>query len=256
MPPVMPAAKLRAGFAEHHHRAVGHVLAAVVADAFHHRGGAGVADGEALAGHAVEEGLAAGGAVQHDVADDDVLFGHEGRRAGRVDDELAAREALADVVVGVAFERQRHAVGQERAEALAGRAGEVNLDGVLGQARRAVAPGDLAAQHRAHRAVHVADGQLDLDRLASFQRVARVVDQLVVERLRQAVILADARSVAPTRPAPAGCRGSTRSRAPWPSSGRSPRAPRACPRGRSSRRPCGSPARAMISRTSSATKKK
>ena len=40
----------------------------------------------------------------------------------RVDDDLAAGQALADVVVGVAFERQRHAARHERAEALAGRA--------------------------------------------------------------------------------------------------------------------------------------
>ena len=69
MPPLMPAAKLRPAFAEHDHQAVGHVFAAVVADAFDHGGSAGVAHGEALAGHAVEEGFAAGGAVEGDVAD-------------------------------------------------------------------------------------------------------------------------------------------------------------------------------------------
>ena len=42
----------------------------------------------------------------------------------RVDDDLAAGEALAAVVVGVAFEAQRHAARHEGAEALAGRARE------------------------------------------------------------------------------------------------------------------------------------
>ena len=50
--------------------------------------------------------------------------------------ELAARQSLAEVVVGVAFEREAHAVRHERAEALAGRALELDLDGVLGQTLR------------------------------------------------------------------------------------------------------------------------
>ena len=41
---------------------------------------------------------------------------------GGIDDDLAAGEPLADVVVGVAFERQRDPARHERAEALAGRA--------------------------------------------------------------------------------------------------------------------------------------
>ena len=47
--------------------------------------GAAVAHAEALAGHAADVGLAAGGAVERHVADDDVLLGREGasRAAGR-----------------------------------------------------------------------------------------------------------------------------------------------------------------------------
>ena len=43
--------------------------------------GAAVADGEPFGRAAAEEGLAAGRAVQADVADDDVFFGDEGRFA-------------------------------------------------------------------------------------------------------------------------------------------------------------------------------
>jgi uncharacterized protein YcfJ len=68
----MPAAKLRPVLPEHDHGAAGHVLAAVVAGAFDHRAGARQPHREALAGHAAEEGLAAGRAVQRGVADDDV----------------------------------------------------------------------------------------------------------------------------------------------------------------------------------------
>ena len=74
--------KIAARSSQHHDRAVGHVLAAMVAHAFHHRGCAGVADGEAFAGDAVEENLAAGCAVEDDVADQDALLGQEARVLG------------------------------------------------------------------------------------------------------------------------------------------------------------------------------
>ena len=55
------------------------------------------------------------------------------RRASRggYDDDAAAREALAEVVVGVALELERDAAREERAEALAGRAGELDADRVV-----------------------------------------------------------------------------------------------------------------------------
>ena len=64
-------------------------------------------------------------------------------------------------------------------------------DGVLGQARAAVAARHFAREHGAHGAVHVADGQAELDRGAPLQRFPRVIDQLVVQRLLQAVVLGD-----------------------------------------------------------------
>ena len=70
------------GPAEHHDAPAGHVLAAVIADAFDHHGRAAVADAEALAGHAAHVALAARRAVERDVADDDVLLRLErGERA-------------------------------------------------------------------------------------------------------------------------------------------------------------------------------
>ena len=73
------------GPAEHDDAAAGHVLAAVIADAFDDHRGAAVAHAEPLAGHAADERLAAGRAVERDVADDDVLLGLERRQpsAGR-----------------------------------------------------------------------------------------------------------------------------------------------------------------------------
>ncbi len=57
--------------------AAGHVLAAVVAHAFDDGRRAAVAHAEPLAGDAAQVELAAGGAVEHHVAGDDVLLGLE-----------------------------------------------------------------------------------------------------------------------------------------------------------------------------------
>ena len=56
-------AEVPPGRAEHDDAPTGHVLAAVVADAFDHRERTGVADAEALADEAAEEDLAARRAV-------------------------------------------------------------------------------------------------------------------------------------------------------------------------------------------------
>ena len=116
----MPAAKLRPVEPSTTTRAVGHVFAAVIADAFNNGGGAGVADREALAGDAVQEDFAAGGAVENDVADEDAFFRQEAGGLRRIGDDASAGEAFAEVVVGVAFKFERDAVGNECAKALAG----------------------------------------------------------------------------------------------------------------------------------------
>src|SRR6185369_3491774 len=108
----------------------GHVLAGMIADALHDRVDSAVTHAEALAGNAAHVGLAARRAVERDVADDDVLLGHEYARAGRIDRELAAREPLAPVVVGVTLEGERDTSRHERTEALARGSGEVDADRV------------------------------------------------------------------------------------------------------------------------------
>src|SRR5438067_3199315 len=107
------------GRAEHHDAPAGHVLAAVIADALDDGVHARVADREALAGQAAEERLAPGGAVEHRVADDDVLLGLVAGALGRAACQAAARHALAGVVVRVAEQRDRDARRQPGAEALA-----------------------------------------------------------------------------------------------------------------------------------------
>src|SRR5207302_745280 len=152
-----PRSEVAAGAAEHDHAPAGHVFATVIAHTFHHDVRAAVADAEPLARHAADIGLAAGRAVERDVADDDVLLGLEGGSLRRIRDHLAAREALAEAVVRVADKRHRDAARNERAEALTGRSGERDLDRVVRQPRGAVAARDFGAEHRADRAIRVAE---------------------------------------------------------------------------------------------------
>ena len=66
--------EVASGRTEHDYPAAGHVFATVVAHRFNHRAGAAVAHAEALAGHPADVNLAAGRAVEGNVADDHVLF--------------------------------------------------------------------------------------------------------------------------------------------------------------------------------------
>src|SRR3989304_1074176 len=127
------------------HAAAGHVLAAVVAAALDDGDGAAVSHREALTRHAAREQAAAGGAVERDVADEDVLLRHEGRAPRRVDDDLAAGEPLGDVVVGVTLQPEGHAGRQEGSEALAGGAAEADRYRVGGEVVEAVAAANLRA---------------------------------------------------------------------------------------------------------------
>ena len=90
--------------------------------------GAAVADREAHPRPADEVQPAAGRAVEHGVAGDR-LARRLGREVGLRDDrDRAARQALADVVVGLADEAQLDARAGERPERLAGRATQLEPD--------------------------------------------------------------------------------------------------------------------------------
>src|SRR5690606_6176554 len=93
--------EVTARLADHNDHAAGHVFAAVVAHAFHDRHGAGVTHGEALARNAAEVAFALDGTVEHRVADDDRLLGHDLRFLRRAYDDTATRKPLADIVVAV-----------------------------------------------------------------------------------------------------------------------------------------------------------
>ena len=127
--------EVAAGRPEHDDAAAGHVLAAVVAHALDDRVRAGVAHAEPLADAAAQEDLARRSRRSAITLPAMICsLGVEGRRPVGAYDDPAARESLADVVVGVALEPQRDAARQERAERLAGRADEGEVDRAVGQA--------------------------------------------------------------------------------------------------------------------------
>src|SRR3546814_11218634 len=77
----------------------------------------GIAHREAFAGDAVEIGLALNRAVEHRIADDDVLGRLQRRPGRRMDADPAARQALADIVVRDAGQFPRAAGGEPRTAA-------------------------------------------------------------------------------------------------------------------------------------------
>src|SRR5690606_39063324 len=103
--------------------------------------------------------------------------------------EPATRQALADVVVAVAFELERDALGEERTETLPRRAVELDVYGVVGQ--RTLAPDfdDLVAQHRADSTVDIDDRELELHALTVVNGIATLFDEAPVQGPIEAVIL-------------------------------------------------------------------
>src|SRR6476620_4467842 len=160
---------------EHDDGAARHVLAGMVADALDDRDRAGVPDGEALAGGAGAEEVAARRPVQHGVPDEARVAGVLGRWR---DDDPPAGHRLADVVVRLADETELDTGGEKGAEALSRRALEASANA---SCRRAGAdrPGDRAAEARSDRPVAVPDleGRLDEPGAADRGLALRVEDR-------------------------------------------------------------------------------
>ena len=188
-PPGHAGGEIPPGRTQNHRAPAGHVLAAMIAHAFDDRLGAAVANAETLGRTSPEEGPSAGGAIEGDVADDDVLLGYEGALPGWVDDQPATGQPLADVIVAVAFEFERDSLRQKRSETLSGRAVQLDVDGVVGE--RGFAPGldHLVAENRSHRAVGIDDGQIQAHAPAVANRVLGQFHQPLVQCPFKAVIL-------------------------------------------------------------------
>src|SRR6266513_320249 len=132
-----------------------HVLAAMVAGAFDHRHGAGVPHSKSVARGPGREQSTGRRAIQRRVA-----YQNTSRISGTTkwpDHNLAATQALADVVVRLAFEVQVHARQRKGAEALAGAAVKAQPNRLAGP-RAAVDARDLTGDARADSEVMIADG--------------------------------------------------------------------------------------------------
>src|SRR5215469_9925040 len=161
--------EIAAGASKHHDDAAGHIFAAMVAGALDDRNGPGIADGEAFTGHAAEIALAFDCAVKHRVSDDNRFFRHNARIGRRPDDQSPTRKTLAYIIVGVAVELESDASREPGTEALPGRAGEANMNGVFRQAFVAESLCDFSGKHAATRAIGVVDGRLQSYRRAPIE---------------------------------------------------------------------------------------
>ena len=149
----------------------------MIAHGFDDRVDAAVPNAEPLAGHAADVRFTARCAVERHVSSDDVFLRHERGAFGRVKDDLAAAQALAEVIIGVAFQFQRHAARHECSKALPCAAGELDVDCVVGQTVWPPLPGEFAAGDGADDAVHVAEGQFGANLLAAFDGGLAEVEQ-------------------------------------------------------------------------------
>src|SRR5580658_6122654 len=155
-------AKIDARATEHAHDAAGHVLAAMISRALDHGERTGIAHGEALARRARGVQLAAGRPVQAGVPHDHRLARAERGGRGGLQYDLAARHALAHVVIRLAFEIQMQAARVPHAEALARGALERNDQRRRGHAVVAPVLRDLSRHARADGTMKIADGISEL----------------------------------------------------------------------------------------------
>ncbi len=154
----------------------------MIADAFHDGGGAAVTDREAFAGPAPNVEAAAGRAIEHGIAANGVGGGIKLGDGRRDEDDLAAAHALADIVVALPGELDADAPDEERAEALARAAAEVEFERAVGQPFVAVAVGDLAGELRADTAVGVADLVFEAGLAPGLEAALGILQDDLVER--------------------------------------------------------------------------
>lgn len=176
-------AEIPADGSEDDDHAIGHVFAPVVTHALDDGGGSGVANGEAFAGAAVGEEVAATGSVEAGIAEDAVVGRHKAGFVGRADDDFPAGHAFADVVIGFTGEAQDNAAAEESAEALSGAAMEIDGDGFLGQSVITMEKRHLAAQFSTDVAVGILDVEAKADRHFIADGVFGALDDFVIERV-------------------------------------------------------------------------
>src|SRR5215831_6961988 len=102
---------------------------------------------------------------------------------------MAAGQSFSEVVIGVSLQGQTETIRYESAKTLPGRSGKADSNRVLRQPFCAVTTRDFAAENRPDRAVRIANRQLQFDRRLLLQSVLCKLEQQVVHRLVDTVIL-------------------------------------------------------------------
>ncbi len=161
----------------------------MIAGPFDDRDRAGVADREPFAGNAAEIAFAGDRAIERGIADDDRFLRGNPRQGRGINDDVAAREPLADVIVGLALEFQGDAGGKPRAETLPGGPLGSDMDRVARKPGMAITARDGSRQHGARGAVGVVDRGLDSYSGAGFNRGLGRRDQLAIQHFFEPVIL-------------------------------------------------------------------
>src|SRR5579864_1101206 len=81
--------EISAASAQHNDETVGHIFASVITHAFDHRSRARISHCKTLARHAIEKCFAAGGAIERNVANQNIFFRCEMRLFWRIYHDLA-----------------------------------------------------------------------------------------------------------------------------------------------------------------------
>ena len=107
-----------------------------------------VSDGETLAYPTVDIQFSGRSAIEQCVAGNGIIFSLKSRVARRNHHYTTARKTLAEIVVGITLQLQRHSLAEERPETLSGRTRERQFHAVIGKTRAAESLGDVATEHR------------------------------------------------------------------------------------------------------------
>src|SRR5690606_27455522 len=129
---------------------------------------------------AAEVAFALYGAVQNGIADNDRFFRNDTGEGIRPDDQPAARQAFADVIVGFADQVERYAARHPGSEALPRGTFQRQPNRIVWQPLVSVALGDDPREHGANRSVGVLDRDLRADGFLFLERWPAQLDELVV----------------------------------------------------------------------------
>ena len=106
----------------------------MIADAFDDSMRARITHSETFGRNTSEVAMTACSAIQARVTHDDVLFRHERRRLGRIDNETSTRQTLTNIVIRITFEFERDTWRQEGTTGLAGTTAGFDVNSVTRQA--------------------------------------------------------------------------------------------------------------------------